>query len=209
MATLIAIGNISSNYALEPPLLSSNAEGWDEVRELVRLEDGAASLTLGDARTPDGIAGTFFLQVARETGCQLGMKVVEIISRGLASDKGFICEPTAYTEAIAGQVIGMPDAPDATNPYRGNVQIPRVGVTCRWLSAGPPDSSIVGTNQTPPVTFGLPTYPFGTIDPSSTLYHYPEDWYLAKRDAIPLPQTAYYAVTDYYIHQPNPTFAGN
>lgn len=208
MATLIAIGNISSNYALEPPLLSSNAEGWDEVRELVRLTNGARDLTLGATRSPDGISGTFFIQSARETGCQLGMKIVEIISRGLASEKGYICEPTAYTEAIAGTVIGLPDVAEGV-AARGNVQIPRVGVTCRWLSAGAPTSNIVGTNQVPPQTFGLPTYPFGTIDPASTLYHYPEDWYLAKRDAIPLPQTAYYAVTDYYINQPNPTFAGN
>lgn len=208
MATLIAIGNISSNYALETPLLTRAAEGWDEVRELVRLTNGANSLTLGDVRTPSGISGTFFLQVAREVGCQLGMKVVEIISRGLASDKGFICEPTAYTESVTGTVIGLPDVTPGV-AARGNVQIPRVGVTCRWLSAGAPTSAIVGTNQLPPVTFGLPTYPFGSIDPSSTLYHYPEDWYLAKRDAIPLPQTALYAVTDYYINQPNPTFAGS
>jgi len=208
MSTLIAIGTTASNWSLEPPLVTHNAEGWDELRELIRHTSGAAGFTLGEVRSPAGIAGTFFLQNIREVACQLGQKVVELTSRGIAADKGYVCEPTAYTEAVTGTVIGLPDVTPGT-PARGNIQIPRVGVTCRWLSAGSPDSSIVGTNQTPPQTFGLPTYPFGSIDPASTLYHYPEDWYLAKRDAIPLPQTAYYAVTDYYINQPNPTFSGS
>jgi hypothetical protein len=206
MGNVLVIGNSASGYVLEKPLLSRAAEGWDEVREVVRLSLGAddTSLVLGAARTIAGVPGNWYVQSARETGCQLGMRVVEIVSKGLSSSKGFIAEPTAYTEAVTGIITNIPGAP---NPAKGSVAVPRVGVNVRWLSEENPNSSVVGTMVAPPATFGVPGYPI-LPEPDVALYHFPNGWYLAKRDSQRLPLTALHFVFDYYVFQPTPTYTG-
>lgn len=203
--SLLVLGNVSAGFALEIPKLRRNAEGWDEVRELVRAPN-QQWVTTGASRSFTGfITGTFFVQDVQCVGCQFGMPILEIISRGVAGTKGVIWESTAYTETSSGSaILGMPGAP-AGVAVKGQVAVARVGMTARYISATAPTTTTVGTAISPAVNYGVPAYPFAWASSDLAVYHFPAGWSLAKRDAKQLPGTTYHFVTDYFVHQHNPT----
>lgn len=203
--SLKVLGNAGVPFALEIPKLRRNAEGWDEVRELIRAPS-QQWIDTGASRSFAGfITGTFFVQDLQCVGCQFGFPVMEVISRGVAGAKGVIWESTAYTETTTlDRVQGMPAAPGGSW-VKGAVQVPRVGMTARYITSSAPSTAGVGTAIAPAVNYGVPVYPFSWLSPELLVYHYPAGWSLQKRDSKQLPQTSYHFVTDYFVHQHNPT----
>lgn len=202
----LALGNATTDFALEIPKLRRNAEGWDEVRELIRAPN-QNFLATGVARTFGTlILGTFFVQDVQCVGCQLGKPIMEVISRGVANPppgqpaKGVIWESTAYTEIQSvDRLTGMPGGPAGF--YKGRVAVPRVGMTARYISATRPSSGAVGTAVVPDVTAGIPVYPFAWATADLIVYNFPSGWSLQKRDAKQLPGSDYHFVADYFVHQ--------
>lgn len=205
----IVLGNASSNFALELPRLRRTSEGWDEIREVIR-HLSYLPVDVGDSRIVSGISGSFFVQEIQTLGCQLGLKVLEIVSLGLAGEKDVVWEPTSYGEQVSSDYfygLPVPGAPTSPTRFSAQFTVPRVGMTARYISTTLPDQTDVGEMFAPAVTGGVPTYPL-EMTPDLELFHYPYGWYLSKRDAQPLPQTTYYLVTDYFINQPAVTLKG-
>ena len=177
--------------------VSTPEEGFDTVtwKEVVTaFSEKAAIERFTKGQQVSGYDYVYIVDVkAQELICGAGAYSCTITARGLVGGKPYkyrfltLPERNSYQSVIYAGYLSLPGAADVAEP--------RVGVNIKWISAGRPDMSIVGTQVTEPdVAPAVPAEIWDTI--TNPVRNIPKWWVLDSRNPEQLPGTELWMVDD-------------
>jgi hypothetical protein len=199
MSILIKSG--TSNWHERPPVLMEPEDDFDiytlyPVVSAASINAACAQFDKGS--TPSGVSGNFFCTevTGSELVCGSGLFSMQVTCKGLAREKPAKYEINSYAERNSYRAVNTPAY--ALGPAPHDLSEPRLGLTVRYISADIPDTSVIGTAQTPPLSLDTPANIWDSI--TDTVFAFPYGWVLEKRTGPNIAGTTYYFVTDAYVY---------